>query len=92
MDYCIQHKSEVEKQELFPVKSSQRGNLAASKTSDEDHVLGRTSTSLVSEPQQGTGRGGVVHQSPWLVLFTLEEQESELWLKDGRACRGPVRP
>lgn len=59
MDYCIQHKSEVEKQELFPVKSSQRGNLAASKTSDEDHVLGRTSTSLVSEPQQGTGRGGL---------------------------------
>lgn len=51
MDYCTQHKKKVEKQEFIPVKSSQRGDLAASKTTDEDYILISTSRSLTSKSQ-----------------------------------------
>lgn len=43
MDYCIQHRNKAEKQELVPMKSSQSGDLAAGKASDEDYILTCTS-------------------------------------------------
>lgn len=43
MDYYTQHKNEVEKQGLVPMKSSLSGTLAARKASDEDYILTYTS-------------------------------------------------
>lgn len=57
MDYRTPHKKEVEKEELIPVKSRQRGDLVVGKTSDEECVLSWTSRSLTCKPQQRIGRG-----------------------------------
>lgn len=39
MGYCIQHRNKVENQELIPMKSSQTGDLAEGKDSDDDYIL-----------------------------------------------------
>lgn len=64
------------------MKSSQRGDLAASRTSDADHVLGWACTSLTSEPQQGAGRGQYASE---YLLGTFHPRES------GGAHQSPVR-